>query len=113
MTDKEIIDAGFYVFSPSEIKSANIEKCFQKRYDDEYGKKYFITINKWKAMRHLYTGILIDPSYEYETQLYKKGSHDPIDLLFHHGWSINDVECYMQAMWNTGLFEHYETFTEN
>ena len=89
MTDKEIIDAGFYVFSPSEIKSANIEKCFQKRY------------------------ILIDPSYEYETQLYKKGSHDPIDLLFHHGWSINDVECYMQAMWNTGLFEHYETFIEN
>lgn len=109
MTDEEIIERGFKEFPPKPIDPHNV-RCFQKRYDDEYGKKYFININKWSSMRHPYTGVSLEVSYEYDVQLYKKGSHDPVDLLFHNGWTINDVECYIQALWDTGLFEHYEIF---
>ena len=47
MTDEYIIEKGYKEFEPSPLKNNSISKCFQKRFDDENGKKYFITINKW------------------------------------------------------------------
>lgn len=113
MTDKAFLSKGFSEFRPTAFDSNGVEKCFQKRYDDELGKKYFITVRKWSAMLHAYTGVESPPSYEYEVQLYKKGSHDALDLMFHSSWNLEDVEAYVEAMWGTGLFEHYETWDGN
>ena len=110
MTDKELIALGFKEYPPTRFDSDGIEGCFQKRYDDDKGKKYFININKWKEWRHPHTNEVEPPNYEYTSQLYKKNGHDPLNLLFHSSWTLEDVEKYMEALWNTGLFEHYEEF---
>ncbi len=112
MCDQDLLNLGFKKFSPSSFDSNDVEICFQKRYDNEIGKKYFITVKKWKAWRHPHTGELIPPAYEYDTQLYKKDGHDAINLLFHSSWELEDVEKYLEAMWKTGLFDYYEKFFE-
>ena len=113
MTDQDILDFGFYEFKPSPLESDGVEKCFQKRYDDTNGKKYFITIKKWKALKHPSTHEIIPESYEYNIQLYKKYDHNAIDLIFHSSWILKDVEEYLEQLWRTGLFDYYETWTDN
>ena len=113
MCDQDLLDQGFHEFRPTPFDSDSVETCFQKRYDDEQGKKYFITIKKWKAWRHPHTGELTLPSYEYDVQLYKKDDHDAMDILFHSSWALKDVEDYLEKLWNTGLFDYYETWDGN
>lgn len=108
MTDKDLIERGYVEFSPSPFASDGITTCFQKWFKDENGKRYFITVNKWIEMRHPYTGATFPSTYEYETQLYKKNTHDAVNILFHSSWSIEDVEDYMAIMFDSGLFDYYE-----
>ena len=110
MVDQELLDRGFMQYKPSEIDHESVEACFQKRYDDEKGKKYFINVKKWASYVHPYSGEIFPESYEYDTQLYKKDDHDAINLLFHSTWSLDDVEDYIEKFWNTGLFDYYEKF---
>ena len=108
MTDKDFLKQGFHQFPPTQFDSSGVETCFQKRYDDDKGKKYFITVKKWSGWVHPHTGDKVPPGYEYDVQLYKKDDHDAIDLLFHSSWALADVEKYMEQLWNTGLFDYYE-----
>lgn len=108
MTDRDLISLGFNKYPPARFKSSNIETCFQKRYDDKYGKKYFITVNKWRAWQHSPTKCDASPTYEYETQLYRREGHEAVDLLFHSDWTLEAVEQYVEKLWQTGLFEYYE-----
>lgn len=112
MNDKFLIDNGFTEFRPNRFNSDGVEKCFQKRYDNKIGKKYFITINKWKEMKHPYTGEVWGPSYEFTTQLYKKDTHEAVDILFHSNWKLEDVEEYLSFLFDTGRFDYYEKFFE-
>ena len=111
--DKLLLEKGFKKVKPSPIMSENIEICFQKRYDDEKGIKYFITINKWKPLTHPYTKEIIGPNYEYTVQLYKKDTHDALDLNFHHEWELQDVENYLDILFDSNLFDYYELFRED
>ena len=112
MVDQDFLSAGFHEFSPSRFEHDGVETCFQKRYDDDHGKKYFITVNKWRAWEHPYTHEIFPSDYEYHIQMYKKDDHGAIDILFHSSWNLVDVENYMEKLWDTGLFDYYECFTE-
>jgi hypothetical protein len=116
MTDQDFLSRGFKQYPPTpHLDSDGIETHFQKRYDDEIGKRYFITINKWMQWEHPYTREVFGPSYEYSVQLYKKdGRRDAkaVDFLFHNTWTINEVEEYMQKLFETGLFEYYEKWED-
>ena len=50
---------------------------------------------------------------KYGLQLYKKDDHDAMDILFHSSWALKDVEDYLEKLWNTGLFDYYETWDGN
>lgn len=110
MTDQILLENGFKEFKPSRFSNEGIETGFQKRYDDKYGKKYFITVYKWKGITHPITKEKFEPSYEYNTQLYKVKSHDAVDLIFHSSWTLQDVEDYVEILFDTGLFDYYEEF---
>ena len=116
MTDQDFISRGFKQFPPTpHLDPDGMETHFQKRYDDEVGKRYFITVNKWKAFEHPYTHERFEPTYEYSAQLYKKsGRHDAkaVDFLFHSTWTLDEVEDYMQKLFDTGLFDYYEKWDE-
>ena len=111
MTDKDVLAAGYKEYQPTKFDHSHIEKCFQKRFDDENGKKYFIDIKKWGEMTHPYTGETWPPSYEFHVQLC---NHDdePVNMEFFSGWSIDKVEQYVEALFQTGLFKHYERWDE-
>ena len=117
MTDQYLIEKGFHQFRPTpRLDPERIETKFQKRYDDIFGKKYFITINKWGEFKHPYTGEVFPASYEYDVQLHKKDDREnakAVDLLFHSTWGLEEVEEYMEKLFDTGLFEYYEKWEEN
>ena len=110
MTDEYLLDRGFTEFKPTRFNSENVETCFQKRYDDDEGKRYFITINKWKPMKHPHTGEVWGPDYEYTAQLYQKDTHCAVDILFHSDWALEDVEKHLAAMFDSGMYDYYETW---
>lgn len=111
-SDQEIIEAGYKEYPKSHLDSDGIEKNFQKRFDDNIGKKYFIDIHKWHIMTHPTTGETWGPNYEFTTQLYKKNTKEPINLKFFAGWNINTVEDYCEQLFKTGLFEYYEKWSD-
>ena len=110
LSTEELLERGYTQFIPNyQFKSKDIELCYQKRFNDKNGKKYFITINKWRAFT-MVNGTTIPSNFEYEVQLYSKNEHEPLDLLFHSDWTLDRVEKYMEQLWNTGLFDYYEMF---
>lgn len=108
--DQYLIDQGFTRYDKTPYDNDSVECIYQKCYKDDIGKKYFINIKKWKPWTHPYTEAVQPTTYEYGIQLYKKDSHDAINLLFHSTWKLTDVEMYLDAMWNTGLFDYYEEY---
>lgn len=78
-------------------------RSFQKKFGDDKGKKYFINAHLYLTGKEDY-----ELSWEYESCLFSKGSHDPVKMLFYAGWTLEDTEEYLEKLWETGLFEHYE-----
>lgn len=115
MTDQELLDRGYKQYKPSPLCHKSIEACFQKRFDDDVGKKYFITVKKWEAVEHPYTHEKWGPTYEYDVQLYdgdRDDERNAIDLLFHSSWEVDKVEECMEKLFETGLFGYYEKWEE-
>lgn len=118
LTDQDFLSRGFKQFPPILYLDSNgIETRFQKRYDDEIGKRYFITVNKWKAIKdsRLSNGGL-PTRYEYEVYFQKDDGNDgtkAIKILLYAGWDIDEVEEYVQKLFETGLFEYYEKWEES
>ena len=106
MTDKDLLDAGYTEYREEFSHSAYVETAFHKEYTDKIGTKYFINIYKWDYKKDKF---LTDTSrYEFDAKLYSKDKHNPINLNFFNGWELEDVEKYLDEMFNTGLFDYYE-----
>ena len=108
MKDNEILEKGYHQYAPGPFDSKWVMDCFQKRFRDEKGTKYFIDIRKWEGMTHPHTGEYFEPSYDYWIQLYRKEKHDAVDLEFHSEWTLDAVEEYVETLFQTGLFDYYE-----
>lgn len=116
MTDQDFIQRGFKQFSPTPYFDSNgIETLFQKRYDDKIGKRYFITVNKWKPIVDYRNGKTWPSNYEYEVYFQKddgNGNTKAIKILLYSGWNIDEAEEYVQKLFETGLFEYYEKWED-
>lgn len=85
---------------------------FQKRFDDEIGKKYFIDVHKhsndfmqeWDKQQEWY----YQYSYEYSCQLYKKKSHAAVNMDFFNDWSLEEVENFVEDLFKLGKLDYYE-----
>ena len=108
-SDEYFLKRGYEKYSRSPIDNGTVECLFQKRFDDDKGKKYFITIKKWDwhwAKDSMGDAPLI--TYEYHTQLYKKDTHDAVNIDWHSSWNLDDVEKMAEDLWQTGWFDYYE-----
>lgn len=112
MKEKYILEKGYKEFKPTQIHSDRTSKCFQRRFDDDIGKKYFININKndWKGLLH--KEVEDSYIYEYEVQLYSKDTHDAINMLFHSSWTLDQVEEFVENMFQSGTLDYYEKWDE-
>ena len=102
MDDKEILENGYHEYEPTCFHSDGITKCFQKRFDDDIGKKYFIDIHKWDYDHGDYHHL----SYEFSVQLHYNDK--PIDLTLFNNWEIKDVEEWIEEVWKDMGCDYYE-----
>lgn len=110
MIDNDIINAGYKEFEPSPFHNKGVSKCFQKRFDDDVGKKYFIDINKWEFPPHPYTKDPIPTSYEFEAFLGK--DDNPIQLVLYSGWDMDKAENFIEEVWKKMGLDYYERWDE-
>lgn len=108
-TRAQLKAAGFVDYTPP---TSDVQELCQKCYTDSIGKKYFITATLFHCMSHPLTGEICYPDYEFDIQLYQRGTHRPADLKFFAGWSLADVEAYAENIWNLGGWDYYETWDE-
>lgn len=106
---------GYHMYPRTPFQGNFVVCNFQKRFDDNRGKKYFIDAVVWDnsfVPRDRRDEWWHPYNTTYETQLYGKIDHDALDLEYHSSWKIEDVEKHLEQLWNTELFEHYEEWDE-
>lgn len=106
------MERGYTEYSSGRFDTSYTLSNFQKRFDDESGKKYFIDVHKcsndfmsdYDKQQDWY----YQYSYEYSCQLYKKGSHASLNMLFFSDWNLEDVENFVESLFATGQLDYYE-----
>ena len=114
LTRERILEKGYKEFRPTEFHH-DIDKCYQKRFDDEIGKKYFIDIHEYAPFTDR-DGRTWPRSYEFVVYLYKKSEDEdkdyPVKMLFFVDWTLDMVEEHVEALFATGMYRHYERWDE-
>ena len=106
--EKRLMEKGYEEFEPSPFKSVNITTGYKKTFDDKIGKKYYISVYKWKSWVHPTTQEVVPESYEYEVHLTHGGK--VLELLFQSSWDIDDVERQVELIWKTGYYDYYRYY---
>lgn len=117
LTDEYFLNRGYKKYDRSRIDTVSVVCHFQKRFDDEIGKKYFIDVNKysneWMREREKQQDWYEPYSYIYTCQLYEKETHAPINLEFFSDWSIERVESFVERLFQNGELDYYEKWDES
>lgn len=100
-----LLSNGFHEYKPTPFDNESIRTCFQKRYDDEIGKKYFLDCKVWDWTWNNQIPEKYHP--EFCGQMYQKGTHDAIDYTF-ISWDLDQAEKFLEDWFQSGLLEHYE-----
>lgn len=124
MTIDELLEKGYKECSPNSEFEVGVNRVFQKRFDDSFGKRYFITVRTFKPWTHPYTHEEFISEPEFDIQLYSSEGHKPLNLKFFSGWSIDEVENYVLKIFNLcdsngktlrmfeRMFDWYDTWEE-
>ena len=115
MTDEYILEKGYKQYNPTHYDNEHIIARFQKRFDDEYGKKYFINVLKWSngfvpiAHRDEYWKPY---AYEYEVQVTMYEEDNTMNLHFYTHWTLDRVEEFMAEFFEKMCPNYYELWDE-
>lgn len=116
MTDEYLLERGYKKFSPLPVlDDEHIVARFQKRFDDNFGKKYFIDVLKWSN-----DFIPVDRrdewwtpySYEYQIHTTMFNEEKPINLEFYSSWTLEEVERFAEDFFEKMKPNYYETWNE-
>lgn len=110
------ISKGYHKYNPTPFDSDHTVSRFQKRFDDDQGKRYFIDCvqydNSYMPQHYKDGEWYTKYTYEYEIQMYQRDTHNPINLSFFSGWELEQVEEFMEMQWKIGLYDYYERWDE-
>ena len=112
ITDEYIKEHGFKEYNPTRFDNDSVILRFQKRYDDDFGKKYFIDILKWDN-----SYVPADRrdkwwkpySYTYETQITMFKDCKALNFEFFSDWTLEQVEKFMEEMQIANVIIHLLT----
>lgn len=116
MTDEYLLERGYKKYPPTPFDNKNIVARFQKRFDDDFGKKYFIDILRWS---HDYIPMSCRSEdfeiYGYEYEIYFSMYQEEKDLkfTFYNNWSIEDVEKFAEDFFEKMKPNYYEDWNDN
>lgn len=116
MSDEYLLERGYKQYKQTpHLDNDSIVAKFQKRFDDDFGKKYFIDVAKWS---HDYV-----PEYRrdkwwkpfgYACHLYVTMFEEekPIYLEFGTSWTVEEVEEFAEDFFNKMKPNYYESWDE-
>ncbi len=107
ITRESLLAAGYKAFTQKNLKSYT-ESFYQKRFDDERGKRYFITIAEYDNRQYQdHISSLPDFSYSPEAQFTEaNGTTFNVEMLWPK--SVKEMEDFFESLWLAMSCEHYE-----
>lgn len=116
MDDNYLLKRGYKQYKPLPvIDNESIIAKFQKRFDDDFGKKYFIDVAKWS---HDYVPVSRRDnwwtpfSYVYHLYVSMFEEEKPIYLEFGTSWTLEEVEKFAENFFNKMEPNYYESWDE-
>lgn len=113
MTDEYLLKHGYTKYNPAYFDNDSVVARFQKRFDDDFGKKYFIDVLKWSQE---YVPVERRDkwwkpfTYHYETQVTMFEDAKALNLEFFSDWTLEEVEKYMEDLFDKMNLNYYETW---
>lgn len=115
MTDKYLIEHGYKKYEPTTIDNESVVARFQKRFDDDFGKKYFVDVIKWS---NNYVPVNRRDkwwkpfTYFYKTQITMFEDQKPLNFEFFSNWDLEEVEKFMGDLFEKMKPNYYELWDE-
>ena len=103
ITKEQLIAAGYKPFMQRNIKEYT-ESFYQKRFDDDKGKKYFITIAEYDFIS--YPQVPYDFIYQPEGQFTSNGVTFDVTMLGPE--TVEQMEQFFEKMWYNLGCDYYE-----
>lgn len=113
MTDEYLFEHGYKKYPPTTFDNENIVAMFQRRFDDDFGTKYFINISRWSHdyIPVSYRGRNWEPfGYEYEVQVSMYEEEKSLNLHFFNDWSLEEVEKFAEDFFTRMKPNYYESW---
>lgn len=111
--DEYLKEHGFHEYKPTQFDNNSVVSRFQKRYDDDFGKKYFIDVLKWDNSYVSYDrrDKWWKPyTYTYETQITLFKDRKALNFEFFSDWTLEQVEKFMEDIFHKMNVNYYETW---
>ena len=116
MDDKYLMENGYKEYSPTPyLDNSSIITKFQKRFDDDFGKKYFVDIEKWS---NGYVPVNRRDKwwqpFSYVCRLYITMFEEEKPIYFEFGtnWTIEEVEKFAEDFFDKMKPNYYESWDE-
>lgn len=86
---------------------------YQKRFDDDFGKKYFIDFQFYDYMKYYHDhGISVKASVTFNNDNEEPGKLDKSVWLDFDFNSIEQAEAFAEVMWKASNSQYYERWSE-
>lgn len=115
MTNEYLLERGYKKYPPSPLDNEHVVARFQKRFDDNFGKKYFINVIKWSNdfIPVSYRDEFWNPFvFEYEVYTTMSKEQNALNLKFYTNWTLEDVEKFMEDFFEKMKPNYYEAWDE-
>ena len=110
--EKELVEHGYKKWN-SDNHIFNFDYLYQKRFDDELGKKYFIDFQFYDYMKYYHEhGISVKASVTFNNDNEESGKLDKTVWLDFDFNSIEQAEAFVEMMWKASNSQHYELWSE-
>lgn len=113
LNEKTLVERGYHKYKPSRFDGQFVIAKYQKRFDDDIGKKYFLDVKEYDNSAFERSDILAD-KYQHEFELYLEfGESDkPMKILMYCGWTLEEAEEMAELMWKSLGANYYERWYE-
>ena len=115
MTDEYLLERGYRKYPQTPFDNEYIVARFQKRFDDDFGKKYFINVLRWSNdyIPVSHRGSNWEPySYEYEIHFSIHEEEKSLNLKFFNSWILKEVEDFAEDFFEKMKPNYYESWDD-
>lgn len=113
MTDEYLYEHGYAKYPPTPFDDKYVVARFQKRFDDNFGKKYFIDVLRWS---HDYIPMSYRGEdwelygYEYQMQFSMYTEEKSLELTLFNSWTLEEVENFAEEFFKKMKPNYYENW---